>query len=174
MSIDGVYCTVVSFRPCRHLPPPIQHVESVGCRPKKSLWLAVQLSESVHEKRNGSEGPKQTIEKANLRFHLTPALDTGSGNPHELLFWMTNTHYRRLLVRRVIATHACTVRTCFLAVGWSLCGVFQCKTWPRRRRREATWGDVRRREATWGDVRRREATWADVPSGRVLWCQFGV
>ena len=25
---------------------------------------------------------------------------------------MTNTHYRRLLVRRVIATHACAVRTC--------------------------------------------------------------
>ena len=29
--------------------------ESGGCRQKKSLWLAVQLSESVHEKRNGSE-----------------------------------------------------------------------------------------------------------------------
>ena len=25
---------------------------------------------------------------------------------------MTNTHYRRLLVRRVIATHACAVRMC--------------------------------------------------------------
>ena len=28
----GVCRTVVSFRPCRHLPPPIQHVESGGCR----------------------------------------------------------------------------------------------------------------------------------------------
>ena len=68
--------------------------EAKGRRPKKSLWLAVQLSESVHEKWNGSEGPKQTIKKANLRFHLTPALDTGSGKPHELLAveWKWNAH----------------------------------------------------------------------------------
>jgi len=60
--------------------------EAKGRRPKKSLWLAVQLSESVHEKWNGSEGPKQTIKKANLRFHLTPALELLAGE------WKWNAH----------------------------------------------------------------------------------
>ena len=55
--------------------------KTVGKR-NHSDWL---FSASVHAKRNGSEGPKQIIKKANLRFHLTPALDTGSGKPHELL-----------------------------------------------------------------------------------------
>ena len=157
-----------------------------GCRQNKSLLLAVQLSESVHEKRNGSEVRKQAIRHTKtaiiFRFHLTwmqELYDYKSlcetvcdgrewkWNAHAIcclyisrslssgcLFWMTNINYRRLLVRRVIATHACAVRTCYLAVGWSICGVFQCDCWPRRRR--------------------REATQQSGLSGRVLWCQFGV
>ena len=83
------------FRPCWHLPCWIGRLSVKGRRPKKSLWLAVHLSESVHEKRNGSEGPKQTIKKANLGFNLTPAPDTGSGKPHELLAveWTWNARY---------------------------------------------------------------------------------
>ena len=48
----GVSHTVVSFQPCRHLF--VRKQSATGCRSNKSLWL----------KRNGSEGPKQTIKKA--------------------------------------------------------------------------------------------------------------
>ena len=69
---------VGSFQPTRRLFGQRQSAKEI-------TLIGCSASESVHEKRNGSEGPKQTIKKANVRFHLTAALDTASGKPHELL-----------------------------------------------------------------------------------------
>ena len=47
--------------------------------------MAVQLSESVHEKRNGSEVRKQTIKKAHTSTSNSPGANTASGALNMLL-----------------------------------------------------------------------------------------
>ena len=83
-----------------------------------------------HEKRNGSEGLKQTIKKANLRFHVTPALDTCSGKPRELLAveWTWNAQAIVCLYHAVCCffTAVCMHRRYLISWETCLTGSFEC------------------------------------------------
>ena len=124
-----------------------------GQSAKEIPLIGCSASESVHEKRNGSEGPKQTIKKEHTdgySFSFSSQLDarvyfcsSSLGVSCSLssgccLFWMTNTHYRRLLVRRVIATHACAVSYVLLGRRLKSLRCVPVRLLAKTQRREAT------------------------------------